>query len=157
MRTTAKSKKLAHTADGKRSTARIPKAAAETNAKHIRKSGLAADVARHQHDREITHGARAPPVVRLLDKTEVCQIAGVTYMTVWAWMRAGRFPRARVTGTGSNSKSMWLSSEVDAWLAGLPTRRLKGDEKEGSRDDEGFLRWLSFCGRSLNWQTTTWR
>jgi hypothetical protein len=48
------------------------------------------------------------------------------YPTVWAWMRAGTFPRSRIVG----GKSMWLSTEVDAWLAELPVRRLKGDLEE---------------------------
>jgi predicted DNA-binding transcriptional regulator AlpA len=38
-------------------------------------------------------------------------------------MRRGKFPRARIAGR----KSMWLSSEVQAWLEGLPVRKLKGD------------------------------
>jgi predicted DNA-binding transcriptional regulator AlpA len=65
--------------------------------------------------------ARAPP--RLLDKGEVCTVANVTFPTIWAWMRAGTFPRARIVG----GKSMWLSTEVDAWLSALPVRPLKGD------------------------------
>jgi Prophage CP4-57 regulatory protein (AlpA) len=42
---------------------------------------------------------------------------------MWAWMRAGTFPRSRVAG----GKSVWRSDEVDAWLAALPVRKLKGD------------------------------
>ena len=38
-------------------------------------------------------------------------------------MRAGTFPRSRVVG----GKSMWLSTEVDAWMSALPLRPLKGD------------------------------
>jgi predicted DNA-binding transcriptional regulator AlpA len=38
-------------------------------------------------------------------------------------MRDGVFPRARIVG----GKSMWVSTEVDQWLADLPTRPLKGD------------------------------
>ena len=60
---------------------------------------------------------------RLLDKSQICKITSVTYPTIWAWMRAGKFPRARAVG----GKSMWLTSEVDAWLAALPVRKLKGD------------------------------
>ena len=60
---------------------------------------------------------------RLLDKAQICKITNVTYPTVWAWMRAGKFPRARIVG----GKSMWLSTEVDAWLTALPVRKLKGD------------------------------
>jgi predicted DNA-binding transcriptional regulator AlpA len=65
---------------------------------------------------------------RLLDKPQICKIANVSYPTIWSWMRAGKFPRARIVG----GKSMWLTSEVDAWLAALPVRRLKGDA--GSAD-----------------------
>jgi predicted DNA-binding transcriptional regulator AlpA len=64
-----------------------------------------------------------PGVVRLLDRHEVTAIAGVTYPCIWLWMREGRFPRSRVVG----GKSMWRSDEIDAWLAALPVRPLKGD------------------------------
>jgi predicted DNA-binding transcriptional regulator AlpA len=61
--------------------------------------------------------------VRLLDKHEICAVAGVTYPVVWKWMRAGRFPRSRIVG----GRSMWLSDEVEQWLRNLPLRPLKGD------------------------------
>jgi predicted DNA-binding transcriptional regulator AlpA len=64
-----------------------------------------------------------PGTVRLLDKNEVCAIAGVTFPTLWSRMRTGAFPRSRVVG----GKSMWRSDEIDAWLAALPIRKLKGD------------------------------
>jgi predicted DNA-binding transcriptional regulator AlpA len=66
----------------------------------------------------------APGTVRLLDKHAIVAITGVTYPTVWTWMREGTFPRSRIVG----GKSMWISSEVDAWLASLPVRALKGDK-----------------------------
>ena len=50
----------------------------------------------------------------------------VSFPTIWAWMRAGTFPRSRIVG----GKSMWLSTEIEAWLAALPLRHLKGDEVE---------------------------
>jgi predicted DNA-binding transcriptional regulator AlpA len=95
------------------------------NQQHIIEAGLAPDAAQHQHDRKRGHGARAPPAVRLLDKAEVCAIANVTFPTIWVWMRASppKFPRALVVG----GKSMWRSDEIDAWLAALPVRALKGD------------------------------
>lgn len=68
----------------------------------------------------------APTTVRLIDKHEVCALTGVTFPTLWAWQRAGIFPRARVVV----GKSMWLSSEVEAWMAALPPRKLKGDKEE---------------------------
>ena len=60
-------------------------------------------------------------------KGEVLERVGVSFPTVWLMMRRGEFPRARVVG----GRSAWLSSEIDAWIAGLPIRRLKGDEGGG--------------------------
>jgi predicted DNA-binding transcriptional regulator AlpA len=65
--------------------------------------------------------SQGPP--HLLDKAQVCAIANVSFVTVWQWMRQGAFPRSRIVG----GKSMWLSTEVDAWIATLPVRPLKGD------------------------------
>lgn len=67
--------------------------------------------------------ANAPLGLRLLDKAEVCRIANVTFPTIWQWMRDGEFPRSRIVG----GKSMWLSTEIEAWIAALPIRQLKGD------------------------------
>ena len=77
----------------------------------------------HQHDRQQVHAPRAPPDTRLLSKPEVLAIVGVTFPSLWAWMRAGTFPRSRIVG----GRSMWRSDEIDEWLAGLPIRPLKGD------------------------------
>jgi predicted DNA-binding transcriptional regulator AlpA len=105
-------------AELKRGTAsRQPRIAA--NAPRIAEAELAADV---PHHRDEHGGGRAPPV-HLLDKKDILEITNVTFPTIWAWMRAGTFPRSRVVG----GKSMWLSSEIDAWLADLPMRALKGD------------------------------
>jgi predicted DNA-binding transcriptional regulator AlpA len=65
----------------------------------------------------------ATPPTRLLKKSEVLKIVSATYPAVWNWMRAGTFPRSRIVG----GRSMWRSDEIEAWLAGLPIRRLKGD------------------------------
>jgi predicted DNA-binding transcriptional regulator AlpA len=60
----------------------------------------------------------------MLRKSEVLRIAGgVSFVTIWTWMQAGAFPRARKVG----GQSMWLSTEIDAWLLNLPIRRIKGD------------------------------
>jgi predicted DNA-binding transcriptional regulator AlpA len=64
------------------------------------------------------------PAVRLIRKEQVLRIAGdVSYVTVWCWMQAGTFPRARKVG----GQTMWLSTDIDEWLANLPIRRIKGD------------------------------
>ena len=64
--------------------------------------------------------------VRLIHKPEVLDKVGVTYSTIWTWMRRGQFPRARVVG----GKSAWVEDEIEAWLKQLPVRRLKGDPVE---------------------------
>jgi len=79
-----------------------------------------------EHDERSLHAARAPPArlgARLLSKREVLAIVGVSYPTVWSWMRRGTFPRSRVVG----GKSMWVSTEIESWMAALPRCRLKGD------------------------------
>jgi predicted DNA-binding transcriptional regulator AlpA len=82
----------------------------------------AAKTARLEAGLAMAHRNRAPPV-RLLNRHEVLALAGCSYPTLWAWMRAGKFPRSRIVG----GKSMWLSTEIDEWLANLPLRPLKGD------------------------------
>ena len=61
--------------------------------------------------------------LRLLSKPEVLAITGTSFPTLWQWMRAGKFPRARIHG----GRSMWLSTEIDEYLARLKVRPLKGD------------------------------
>jgi excisionase family DNA binding protein len=62
---------------------------------------------------------------RLLSKLEVCERVNLTYPTIWAWMRAGKFPRSRDLG----GKICWVSTEIDKWIKDRPVRRLKGDKK----------------------------
>jgi predicted DNA-binding transcriptional regulator AlpA len=81
----------------------------------IKKNGAPAE--------EAATSERLPPTVRLLSKPEVLQITGRTYPTIWAWMRAGTFPRSRMCG----SRTVWLSTDIEAWLTALPVRPLKGD------------------------------
>ena len=63
----------------------------------------------------------------LLDKREVLAIIGVSHVSLWHWMRSGRFPRCYTVGRGSNSKSVWRAEEVAQWLDDLKLRPLKGD------------------------------
>ena len=63
--------------------------------------------------------------MRVLSKTEVMDRVDATYSSIWDWMRAGKFPRARALG----GKTVWIKSEIDAWIAALPKRPLKGDEE----------------------------
>jgi predicted DNA-binding transcriptional regulator AlpA len=63
------------------------------------------------------------PGQRLLGKPEILAITGTSFPTIWQMMRAGTFPRSRIVG----GRSMWLATDIDAWIAGLPVRPLKGD------------------------------
>jgi predicted DNA-binding transcriptional regulator AlpA len=61
---------------------------------------------------------------RLIYRPELLSRVGVSYPTVWRWMRAGTFPRSRVVAT----RTAWLEDELERWLDQLlPQRRLKGD------------------------------
>jgi predicted DNA-binding transcriptional regulator AlpA len=98
----------------------------KANLEHRALAALApSELPGHKHSGKHVHGARAPPPLaeRLLQKREVLAITGLSYPTIWGWMRLGKFPRSRIVG----GKSMWLASEVQAWVAGLPVRPLKGD------------------------------
>jgi prophage regulatory protein len=63
------------------------------------------------------------PDIRLLSKGEVLAKVGLSYVSIWKLIREGAFPRAVVIGGGKNA---WLEHQVDAWIAALPRRRLKG-------------------------------
>jgi excisionase family DNA binding protein len=65
---------------------------------------------------------------RLLSKPEVCDRIGVSYQTIWTWMRRNEFPRSRVIG----GKICWLESEIEAWMKALPKSRLKGDDENAT-------------------------
>ena len=63
---------------------------------------------------------------RLLTKAEVLELLGVTYTTVFTWMREGRFPLSIELGPsgGRSTKIAWLADEVYAWIASRPRRKL---------------------------------
>jgi prophage regulatory protein len=67
--------------------------------------------------------AKKKPGDRLLSRREVLDRVGVSYPTLWHWMRAGTFPRSRDIG----GKVAFIESEVDRWIANLPIVKLKGD------------------------------
>jgi predicted DNA-binding transcriptional regulator AlpA len=65
---------------------------------------------------------------RLFDRHDIVALTGRTYPTLWMMMRRGEFPHGRVVG----GKTVWTSSEIEAWINALPTRQLK-PLKEDSR------------------------
>ena len=60
---------------------------------------------------------------RLVFKRELRERLGVSYTTIWQWMRDGKFPRSRQVG----NRVAWIDEDIEAWLDGLPPQRLKGD------------------------------
>jgi len=143
---------FAHRAAKLRGKRRKPSLSAKliaANQAHIIEAGLATDSVQHRSDRNHAHGARAPPNkdsadeaekkvdlaslherlthrCGLLDKRQVLAVVGVTYPTLWSWMRRQTFPRSRIVG----GKSKWLAADVADWLNGLPPRVLKGDNQK---------------------------
>jgi predicted DNA-binding transcriptional regulator AlpA len=78
-----------------------------------------------------------PLGVRLMTKAEIMAVTNVSFPTIWKWMRAGKFPRARMIGAAKgHNKSVWLSTEIEAWLIGLKVRPLKGDPPAGEKIKE---------------------
>lgn len=80
--------------------------------------------------RSAVEQARPPPPLRLLSKREVCARVGVSYPTIWKWIREKRFPRARVLNGG---KIGWIESEVEAWILNLPIQTLKPADEQATR------------------------
>ena len=111
-------------------TAAGPQQPLAANHQHQAPVAFGPDHAPDQRDRE--RALRVAPLVRLMAKSEVLSIVGCTYTTLWQMMRRGAFPRSRIVG----GKSMWLSTEVEAWLAALPVRKLKGDPDAGIAQQE---------------------
>jgi prophage regulatory protein len=64
----------------------------------------------------------APPSLVFLSKQQVLAKIPVTGPTLWAWVRAGKFPRPREI---SANKIGWVESEVDAWMQSRPLRNYK--------------------------------
>jgi predicted DNA-binding transcriptional regulator AlpA len=60
---------------------------------------------------------------RLLDKTQLLTVVPYSFPTIWNWMRQDppQFPRNRIVG----QKSVWLASEVTAWMRSRPVAEYK--------------------------------
>jgi len=89
----------------------------------MRKLNLkAANAARKSSPPKIENPRITDSQLRLLSKAEVLErVGGVTFVTLWGWMREGKFPAARSLG----GKSVWVEAEVEAWIKTLPMREYK--------------------------------
>ena len=71
-----------------------------------------------------------PTGPRLLSRSEVLERVSVTYPTLWRWMQAGKFPRAK----DLNGRLIgWLESDIEAWISALPVKQLKVDRDQRGR------------------------
>ena len=57
------------------------------------------------------------PEVRMLTARQVMERIQVTWPTLWAWSKKGKFPPPREV---SVRKIMWVEKEVNEWLASRP-------------------------------------
>ncbi len=66
--------------------------------------------------------------IKLLSKKEVLAVLGVTNVTLWDWIRKGRFPAAVVVGPPDKHRSKigWIDTEVYRAIANAPRRMPKG-------------------------------
>src|SRR4051812_2134675 len=80
--------------------------------------------------RKAGHQSDTADPARLIGKPEVLDRVGVSFVTIWTWMRQDAFPRGRVVG----GKTYWLESEINEWILSRPVRRLKGDDQVMGRD-----------------------
>ena len=78
------------------------------------------------HDHTHEQMPRGPP--RLIDKAELLHRVPISYPTIWLLMREGKFPRSRQVG----DRALWVESEINAFIAGLPVKKLKGDATEAA-------------------------
>jgi prophage regulatory protein len=65
---------------------------------------------------------------RLIDREELLRRVPVTFMTIYNWMRDGKFPMSRDIG----GKVAWVETEVQAWIDARPKSRLKGGQPEAT-------------------------
>ena len=64
--------------------------------------------------------------IRLIYKPELLALVGVSYGSIFSWMRRGKFPLAREIGPGGRTcRIAWVESEIQDWLAARPPRRMK--------------------------------
>ena len=65
---------------------------------------------------------------KFLSRKQVCAVIGVTYPSVWSWIKADHFPAGRKLGLGSGNRNkiVWLELEVLHWMETRPLQLPKG-------------------------------
>jgi prophage regulatory protein len=60
---------------------------------------------------------------KFLSRPEVLDRIGVSFPTLWHWMKAGKFPPAREMSGNDGKRVGWLESEVNDWIRSRPVRQ----------------------------------
>jgi prophage regulatory protein len=60
---------------------------------------------------------------KFLSRPEVLDRIGVSFPTIWSWMKAGKFPLAREMSGNDGKRVGWLESEVNDWIRSRPVRQ----------------------------------
>jgi prophage regulatory protein len=72
-----------------------------------------------------SNNIEAEPALVFLSKAQVLKKVPVTAPTLWAWVRAGKFPRPRDI---SPNKTVWVAAEVEQWMQSRPVKLYKSDK-----------------------------
>ena len=65
---------------------------------------------------------------KLLTRPDVCELTGLSYVTIWGKMQRGEFPRTVALGSHPRSGVRWRESAIKKWIEELPDAPLKGDK-----------------------------
>jgi predicted DNA-binding transcriptional regulator AlpA len=68
--------------------------------------------------------------LQLIYKPEVLELTGLSFPSLWERIRRNQFPAPRMMGT----RTVWLRSEIVAWLQGLPKRQYLPPPDEEKRE-----------------------
>jgi prophage regulatory protein len=109
-----------------------------TNVKAMTRANAAAVAAMPAH----MPSASVPPFDRLLNKRQVLERVGVSYVTIWKWMSDGKFPQRRLVGR----RIFWLESEIAAWISNRPVRGRAARTPIRAADPEPTLQTLRKMG-----------
>jgi predicted DNA-binding transcriptional regulator AlpA len=78
-----------------------------------------------------------------LSKRQVLELIPISATSLWDWCRNGHFPKPRTIG----SKTVWLSSDVHAWMQARPVREYKKPQEIGSKSWQ-YIEWTPETGCS---------
>jgi predicted DNA-binding transcriptional regulator AlpA len=77
--------------------------------------------------------ADQPNQIKLLSGAEVLDIVGVSYASLWGWIKEGTFPPGRALSPGTKKgRICWIESEVQTWMLSLPVRLPKGSKQRAA-------------------------